>query len=69
MDFKKHIPPTMAIRNAGESADMKIISLNKLFGKRKMKCLEIPASAYCQPLANISEPILQLKSPEKFYNI
>ena len=33
---------TLAIRNAGESADMKLITLNKLFGKRKVKWLEIP---------------------------
>jgi hypothetical protein len=39
---KKHIPPTLAIRNAGESANMKLITLNKLFGNRTVKCLEIP---------------------------
>ena len=33
---------TMAIRNAGESADMKVITLNKLHGRRTMKCLENP---------------------------
>ncbi len=33
---------TMAIRNAGLSANMKVITLNKLFGKRTVKCLEIP---------------------------
>ena len=33
---------TMAIRNAGESADMKIITLNKPSAKLKGKCLEIP---------------------------
>ena len=33
---------TMAIRNAGESANMKVITLNKLTAKRKVKCLEIP---------------------------
>jgi len=33
---------TFAIRNAGESADMKVITLNKLTAKRKVKCLEIP---------------------------
>jgi len=38
----KHDCPTMAIRNAGESADMKVITLNKLTAKRKVKCLEIP---------------------------
>ena len=39
---KKYDCPTMAIRNAGESADMKVIKLNKLTAKRKVKCLEIP---------------------------
>jgi hypothetical protein len=38
----KKLPPTLAIRNAGESADMKSFTLNKLFGKRTVKCLEIP---------------------------
>ncbi len=38
----KHDCPTMAIRNAGESADMKLITLNKLSAKLKGKCLEIP---------------------------
>jgi len=33
---------TMAIRNAGESAEMKVFALNKLFGRRTVKCLEIP---------------------------
>lgn len=33
---------TLAIRNAGESAHMKLIILNKLKAKRKVKCLEIP---------------------------
>jgi len=33
---------TMSIRNAGESPDMKVITLNKLNGKRSVKCLEIP---------------------------
>ncbi|MCB9222223.1 MAG: hypothetical protein H6615_10410 [Ignavibacteria bacterium] len=33
---------SLAIRNAGESADMKVITLNKLFGRRKVKCLENP---------------------------
>ncbi len=32
----------MAIRNVGKSTDMKVITLNKLTAKRKMKCLEIP---------------------------
>lgn len=32
----------MAIRIAGESTDMKIITLNNLTAKRKVKCLEIP---------------------------
>ena len=39
---KKHESTTLAIRNAGESADMKLITLNKLTAKRKVKCLEIP---------------------------
>ena len=39
---KKYDCPTMAIRNAGESADMKAITLNKLYGRRIVKCLEIP---------------------------
>jgi hypothetical protein len=39
---KKHGHTTMAIRNAGESANMKVITLNKLSAKRKVKCLEIP---------------------------
>lgn len=40
---KKHGHTTkMAIRNAGESANMKVITLNKLTAKRKVKCLEIP---------------------------
>jgi len=38
----KHESTTMAIRNAGESTDMKVITLNKLFGRRTVKCLEIP---------------------------
>jgi hypothetical protein len=39
---KKYDCPTMAIRNAVESADMKVITLNKLTAKLKVKCLEIP---------------------------
>ena len=39
---KKYDCPTMAIRNAGESASMKLITLNKLIGRRTVKCLEIP---------------------------
>ena len=38
----KYDCPTMPIRNAVESADMKVITLNKLFGKRTVKCFEIP---------------------------
>lgn len=41
-DRKKGEALTMAIRNAGESADMKAITLNQLFGKRTVNCLEIP---------------------------
>ena len=32
----------MAIRNAGESTDMKVYTLIKLTAKRKVKYLEIP---------------------------
>ena len=39
---KKYDRTTMAIRNAGLSADIKAITLNKLTAKRKVKCLEIP---------------------------
>ena len=39
---KKYDCPTMAIRNAGEIADMKVITLNKLTAKLKGNCLEIP---------------------------
>lgn len=39
---KKYDCLIMAIRSAGESADMKVITLNKLTAKRKVKCLEIP---------------------------
>ena len=34
--------PTLAIRNAGESVDTKVITFNKLTAKLKSKCLEIP---------------------------
>ena len=39
---KKYDRTTMAIRNAGESADMKVFTLNKPSAKLKGKCLEIP---------------------------
>jgi len=39
---RKHDCTTMAIRNAGESADMKIITLNKQSAKLKGKCIGIP---------------------------
>jgi hypothetical protein len=39
---KKYDCPTMAIRNAGESANMRVITLNRLTANRKVKCLEIP---------------------------
>ncbi|GGF48139.1 hypothetical protein GCM10011339_40890 [Echinicola rosea] len=42
VENKKHDTPTMAIRNAGESADMKAFTLIKLYGRRTVKCLEIP---------------------------
>ncbi len=32
----------MAIRNAGENADMKVITLNKLTANRKVKCPKTP---------------------------
>ncbi len=32
----------MAIRSAGLSADIKVITLNKLSAKWKVQCLEIP---------------------------
>ncbi|GAA4244986.1 hypothetical protein GCM10022292_25700 [Winogradskyella damuponensis] len=38
----KHDAPTTAIRNAGKSANMKVITINKQTAKRKVKCLEIP---------------------------
>lgn len=40
--MKKGQHTTLAIRNAGESANMKAITLNKLTAKRKVKCLENP---------------------------
>jgi hypothetical protein len=39
---KKYDRTTMAIRNAGESTDIKVITFNKLSAKRTVKCLEIP---------------------------
>jgi hypothetical protein len=33
---------TLAIRNAGEDADIKLITLNKQTAKRNVKCIEIP---------------------------
>ena len=33
---------TLAIRNAGLSADIKVITLNKVSAKLKGKCFEIP---------------------------
>ena len=39
---KKYDRTTMAIRNAGESAETKLITFNKLSAKRTVKCLEIP---------------------------
>ena len=38
----KHESTTLAIRNAGESAGMKVFTLNKPSTKLKGKCLEIP---------------------------
>lgn len=42
MRKKNNERPTMAIRNAGEGAEMKVITLNKQTAKRKVKCLENP---------------------------
>lgn len=42
VENKKHDTPTMAIRNAGASADMKVFTLNKPSAKLKSECLEIP---------------------------
>jgi hypothetical protein len=39
---KKYDRTTMAIRNAGLSAYIKAVTLNKLSAKLKSKCLEIP---------------------------
>lgn len=39
MRKKNNERPTLAIRNAGLSADMKVITLNKLSAKLKGKCL------------------------------
>ena len=39
---KKSQQVTMAIRNAGESTKLKLKTLNKLYGRRTVKCLEIP---------------------------
>ena len=39
---KRHNCTTMAIRNAVESANMKVSTLNKQTAKPKEKCLEIP---------------------------
>jgi len=41
----KHESTTMAIRNAGGSADIKVITLNKPSARLKGKYLEIPHSA------------------------
>ena len=40
--MNKALATTLAIRYAGESADIKVITLNKLTAKRKVKCLENP---------------------------
>ena len=39
---KKYDRTTMAIRNAGKSANMKVITLNKPSAKLKGKCFKIP---------------------------
>ena len=46
----KYEMPTLAIRNAGESANMKVRAFNKLSANRKGKCLEIPHYAKLRPL-------------------
>lgn len=38
----KHGHTTLAIRNAGESVNMKAVTLNKHIGKRIVKCLGNP---------------------------
>ena len=38
----KHERTTLYKRNAGEIADIKVITFNKLSAKLKGKCLEIP---------------------------
>jgi len=40
--MKNNEMPTIAIRNAGESANFKVITQNKLTANRTNKCLEIP---------------------------
>lgn len=52
---RKHDCTTMAILNAGESAAMKVITLNKLFGKRTVNCLEIPHYAKPQTVIGHSK--------------
>jgi hypothetical protein len=32
----------MAIRNAGESAELNVITLNKIYSKQTVRCFEIP---------------------------
>ncbi len=54
---RKHDCTTMAIRNAGESADLKVITLNKLSAKRKVKCVLIRYFSYTQNVGiNINLP-------------
>lgn len=50
----------MAIRNAGESAEMKVITLNILSVKLKGKCLEFPHYAQPRPLAASNANLLTL---------
>ena len=42
----KHESTTLAIRNAGKGADMKVITLNELIGMRIVKCLESRTEFY-----------------------
>ena len=39
--YNKKLPLTLAIRNAGERADMNNVMINKLIGKRAVEYLKI----------------------------
>lgn len=53
MVLKNNDTTTLAILNAGESADMKVITSSILTTKREVKCLEIPHLEEHRPLALI----------------